>query len=281
MWILLFLCDYNSTTPSKVEIPRVKSKVADMTADQYLRAILARERVDTSVTSPLLLISSTLEPMLFNWAGRFLLRVEPSGSFAKGTANKSSTDIDLFLTLSSETPNTLEGIRSTLKNYLLQHGYEVRDQNVSLGVKIYGHQVDLVPAKRQSQYGNDHSLFQRKANTWTKTNIHTHIAIVKNSGRTEEIRILKLWRDQRGLNFPSIYLELATLEALHGKPVGQLSANVANALRFFESKLSIARIVDPANSNNVISDGINAAEKQWISATAKAALAGTWAGIVR
>jgi len=34
----------------------------------------------------------------------------PSGSFAKGTANRSGTDIDLFISLTSGTPDTLKEI---------------------------------------------------------------------------------------------------------------------------------------------------------------------------
>ena len=99
---------------------------------------------------------------------------------------------------------------------------------MSLGINLAGNQVDLVPGKRQSQYGTDHSLFRKKANTWTKTNIQTHIKLVRDSRRTEEIRVVKLWRDQWGLDFPSIYLELTTLEALRGKPIGRPSENVAD-----------------------------------------------------
>jgi hypothetical protein len=218
--------------------------------------------------------------MLIRWGNGFLLGIDPSGSFAKGTCNRNGTDIDLFLSLSSSTPDTLGQVRNSLATCLLQNGYQYRDQNVSLGINVAGYQIDLVPGTRQSQYGGDHSLFRRKANTWTKTNIQTHINLVRGSGRTEEIRILKLWRDQKGLDFPSIYLELAILEALRGKPLGRLSENVADALRFFASSLVGKRIVDPANSNNVISDDLAAIDKQKVAAAAKQALAGNWGGII-
>ena len=251
-----------------------------MSSDHYLRNILAREQVDTGIFSPVRSVASTLSPMLTGWGNGYLLGIDPSGSFAKGTGNRSGTDIDLFLSLSSKTPDTLAQVRSSLGNCLNQHGYQYRDQNVSLGIAVAGYQVDLVPGKRQSQHGGDHSLFRRKANTWTKTNIQTHISLVQGSGRKEEIRVLKLWRDQMGLDFPSIYLELATLEALRGKPIGRLSENVADALRFFEGNLVGRRIVDPANTNNVISDDLSLAEKQKVATIARQALAGNWEGFV-
>jgi tRNA nucleotidyltransferase (CCA-adding enzyme) len=85
-----------------------------MPADQYLREILDRERVDTSAYSPVRRVADTLSPMLCRWANGYLLRIEPSGSFAKGTGNRSGTDIDLFLSLSSSTPDTLADIRKKL-----------------------------------------------------------------------------------------------------------------------------------------------------------------------
>jgi hypothetical protein len=218
--------------------------------------------------------------MLTRWGNGFLLGIDPSGSFAKGTGNRRGTDIDLFLSLSSNTPDTLSQVRNSLGTCLNQHGYQFRDQNVSLGIVVAGYQVDLVPGTRQSQYGGDHSLFRRKANTWTKTNIQTHINLVRGSGRTAEIRVLKLWRDQKGLDFPSIYLELAIIEALRGKPLGRLSENVADALRFFESSLVSKRIIDPANTNNVISDDLSVSDKQKVAAVAKQALAGNWNGLI-
>ena len=79
-----------------------------MTADSYLQAILAREAVDTSATSPVRGVQAVLQPVLNEWGGLQLRTVHPSGSFAKGTANHSGTDIDLFVSLKSDTTNTLK-----------------------------------------------------------------------------------------------------------------------------------------------------------------------------
>ena len=149
-----------------------------MSANLYLQGILNRERVDNGPFSPVRGVIQTLSPMLNRWGNGYLLSVEPSGSFAKGTANRSGTDIDLFLSLSSTTPDALSQIRSSLRTQVIGSGYLVRDQNVSIGINVGGYKVDLVPAKRQSPYGNDHSLHRSKANTWTKTNVQTHITTV-------------------------------------------------------------------------------------------------------
>jgi Nucleotidyltransferase domain len=91
-----------------------------MTADQYLNGILTREAVDTGPHSPVLGVQGIIVPAICGWAGDKLLGIGPSGSFAKGTANNSGTDIDLFISLSDQTTETLKDIYqklfSTLKN---------------------------------------------------------------------------------------------------------------------------------------------------------------------
>lgn len=146
-----------------------------MTADQYLINILAREAVNTGFGSPALAVRNTLLPRLQEWGGGHLLSVDPSGSFAKGTANRSGTDIDLFLSVSQNVPNTMKEIYETLFARMSTQGFNPRRQNVSINVNISGISVDLVPGKRQNGYGSDHSLYRRRADTWTKTNVVTHI----------------------------------------------------------------------------------------------------------
>ena len=192
-----------------------------MTGDHYLANILIREVVNTDVGSPVLAVQNTLLPTLREWGGIYLLNVRPSGSFAKGTANHSGTDVDLFLSVAQNVPNTMKEIYESLFNKMLEKGYRPKRQNVSINICIGGYSVGLVPGKRQDNYSNDYSLYRRRADTWTKTNIITHINKVVQSGRAPEIRVLKLWRDQNGLDFPSFYLELTVMNApTYGPHVG-------------------------------------------------------------
>src|SRR5262245_17001569 len=108
------------------------ARVMPMTADDYLRAVLARQYVATGANAPALTAAKALVPTLHSWGGKYLISISPSGSFAKGTAIRSGTDIDLFLSLSSETPNTLAEIYATLQNSLAGAGLNPQPQNVSL-----------------------------------------------------------------------------------------------------------------------------------------------------
>jgi tRNA nucleotidyltransferase (CCA-adding enzyme) len=179
-------------------------------------------------------------PILKSWAGEYLSDITPSGSFAKGTANRSGTDIDIFVSLRSDTRETLKEVYDKLNDYLKGKGFAPRRQNVSLGIKVNGFDVDVVPAKRQDTYSQDHSLYRSKADTWTKTNVARHIDIVSKCGRRDEIRILKLWRNQKGLDLPSFYLELSAIEALRNTYSIGLSGNVVTCLMYLRDRFPSA-----------------------------------------
>ncbi len=83
------------------------------------------------------------------------------------------------------------------------------------------------------------------------------------------------------MDFPSFYLELSAISALNGSP-GTLSQRVLKALTYLRDNLATARVVDPSNTNNVISDDLTAAEKATVANAARAALgAKDWSEIVR
>ena len=261
-----------------------------MTADQYLYGILLREAVDAGPNSPLLAVQTTLMPTLRQWAGDNLIGVSPSGSFMKGTAVLSGTDIDLFLSLSEHTSETLKEVYNKLFDCLTSAGYSPRRQNVSLNITVSKYSVDLVPAKRQNALSSDHSLYRRKADSWTKTNVFTHARTVIGAARANEIRILKLWRNQKGLDFPSFYLELSVIRALAARPLPDLVSNPALTMLsqrvmavfdYLRDSFPAARIADPANTNNIISEDLTTQEKAKVSAAAKAARAASWEDIVR
>jgi len=219
--------------------------------------------------------AAQLMPIIRSWAGENLISLNLSGSFAKNTEILSSTDIDLFVSLRASTLESLREIYESLYAELQKHwpNILVERQNVSIGVKLNSAKIDVVPAIKQSMYGEDHYLYSNRNDTWIRTNIAKHISFIKNSGRAKEICILKLWRFKRNINISSFLLELAVIEALRGRPMSDsynnLSSNVFCALEFLESEIKTCRLVDPANNSNIVSDSLSVAEKQSVSFAAK------------
>lgn len=240
-----------------------------MVDEVYLRGILRREAVDDGMDAPVRRVDAALFPLLTRWGGSSLVKIHPSGSFAKGTANHSGTDIDLFLSLREDTDASLRAIYDGLDRVLREAGYNVRRQNVSLNVKVLGFSVDLVPGKRQNSLTLDHSLYVRRKDTWIKTNVLKHVDWVRSTRRQDEMRLMKLWRDQNHLDWPSFYVELATARVLDPRMVPEsLSGNLRRVLKFLRDELGGARLVDPANGNNVVSDTLTGQEKKVIAGAA-------------
>mgnify|MGYP000599963859 CR=1 FL=1 len=249
-----------------------------MSGDTYLRSILNQYAVNVSGAEA---AGTEIYPVIQKWGNSYLVKTEFSGSLAKGTGISIGTDADIFISVSSTTPGNLANLYETLFNAVTQSGYTARKQNVSIGTTVNGYKIDLVPGRRQSQHGNVHSLYKSKSGSWIQTNINTHINHVKGSNRIDEIRLAKIWRQLNNLDFPSFYLEMAVIDSLKYSSIGNLSDDFLKVLDFFRDSLASTRYVDPANTNNIISDDLDATEKSAISAQARLSRnQQTWGGIV-
>lgn len=252
-----------------------------MTPDQYVSSIVAKYAVPTGTGSPPYLAAQKVIPIIREWAGQWLLGIDYSGSFAKGTAIHGDADVDLFISLSRETPFTLRDIFNNLVNYFTSRGYSVRQQDVSVRISLGTISIDLVPGKKQAGFGNDHSLYRRSRDSWTLTNVQKHINTVKGSNRHTEIRALKIWVLLHGLEFPSFYLELVVLDALAGRSTNAPAANFLACIRYIGGNLRTARIVDPSNSNNIVSDDLSLPQKARVATQAfQSAQQVSWGSII-
>jgi hypothetical protein len=84
------------------------------------------------------------------------------------------------------------------------------------------------------------------------------------------------------LDFPSVYLELVVIRALQLNFSVSLAERVLVVLRFLANSFVAARVTDPANANNAISDDLTFADKLAIERAAQVALAQeTWGSIVQ
>ena len=251
-----------------------------MTGDEYVRLVLNRHAVARGPASVAELAATVASGPIRRWAGGQLNALSFSGSYAKDTAVSGTSDIDLFVSLKSDTNGTLKDIYEGLLAVAREQGWSPRVQNVSIGTSIAGARVDLVPARVQAGYQNYHSLYVSKRGSWTQTNVSLHISAVRDSGRQNEIRALKIWRKLRGLDLPSLHLELFAIQALAGRPRDALGSNVLHALTAMGSSFATARIVDPGNTANVISDDLGTAAKAAVAAAARSTAEKQWESIV-
>lgn len=250
----------------------------------YLQQIL--QKYQARNLDNYLVALSQLKTNLQSWASGCFLEIKDSGSRAKGTAISLASDIDYLVSLKNGCNQNNGGLEFTynqLHQHLISAGYQnIRKQNVSIRANLNSLQVDITPATRQPGITSDHSIWKSKDNTWQKTNIQRHITDISQSGRTNEIKLLKIWRVLNRLEFSSIYLEyLLVGNILFSKP--KYTSNLANNISFVLTELAkddgnplYARVVDPANTTNILSDLLNQTEKAKIINAAKIAVKSNW-----
>jgi hypothetical protein len=236
--------------------------------EQYVRKIISNYSIPQRAYLVAVRVANQLRPLIQEWARPYVPRIIPTGSLAKGTGIRGTTDIDLLVSLPSTLQVTLDDIYRRLSHYLKTCQFEVREQNVSIGITYNRLPIDLIPARRQPGSLYDHSIYRRKARTWTKTNVHKHVLVVRKSGCLDEIRGIKIWQKLNGLEFPSFYLELSVINALRGCRTALLSSNLWKVFEHLAYKFEETQIVDPSNSNNIISDDLTKEEKQAIAGMA-------------
>lgn len=256
--------------------------------DMYLYQILQKysARDLSNYSSLLLQLKSTLQ----SWASSCYVNILDSGSRAKGTAISLASDVDYLVSLTSGCNNNnggLKGCYDSLFTKLNNTYSSVRKQNVSVRINLSGLEVDVTPARKQNGNTNYHNLYLSKSNSWTQTNIQKHITDISQSGRTKEIKVLKIWRELHQMDFPSIYLEYLLVNNIllnRSKDINSLGDNVWHALNELaktQGNPLFARIVDPANSNNILSDLLTVTEKNKIISQAQTSIRQTnWNQIV-
>jgi hypothetical protein len=245
--------------------------------DNYIFGVVSRHTPVISYNAKQIMEDLNLH--IFPWSNGHKYELKLAGSIAKGTCITGTTDIDLFISLdpSVSTCNTLENVYLTLRNRFNGAGYAVREQNVSLGINHTGLKIDIVAGVKHHPLGLDHSIWKRKAQTWTKTNIDDHIKYVIGSGRVFDIKAIKIWRKLQKLDFPSFYLELSVIEALRGKSLlGNPSGNFVGVMEYLSDEFVDRTILDPSNQSNEISDELTQAEKGIIKNAAATTLIGNW-----
>ncbi len=236
--------------------------------DIYIRRVLRRYAVNPTHLRVARRAAIEIAPVISSWAGTALREIGISGSHAKGTAIAGGSDVDLFISLKASMTGTLAEIYWSLFDLAYEYGWSPRAQTVSIGINVNGTKIDLVPARLHPRVRNWHSLYNNRTGTWMQTNVVRQIRTVALSGRTDEIQAIKIWRNLRGFDFHSFYLELTVIDALLNRSRRMLAANVETALEYIACELPKRRVIDPANSNNVVSNDLDSEVKASLASAA-------------
>ena len=269
---------------SDVEVRRrvARARPAAPEGATYLQRLLVEQALRPGEEQTLRRLRTEYEDLLrLGWEGG-APRFYYAGSVAKNTANRSSYDLDLVTYFPATAPLTVPDLFRAVERRLRSARLSPERRNVALRV-VYkgGFHVDVVPAKTISTDRRFANLYVTSEDTTRQTSIEHHVLLVRSSGLQEVIRVLKLWRTRRKVPIGSFLIELAVARALGPSPSGSLEDRARRVLSFLGTDFATARLVDPANTNNVVSDLLKRTARDSIIRAARSAAAQTnWGDIV-
>jgi len=223
------------------------------TGHQYLASLLVGQTLKDHELQPLRDARDTIEAWLRADIGS-APRVYYAGSYAKQTMLRASYDLDIVVYFPSSDPSNLGQLFTRVQRRLLAGKFVVIPRTVALRLPYEGgFHIDVVPGRAQDATFRYATLYKNTTPPSTlQTSLKVHIEAVKDAGLSEIVRLAKLWRLRQGLELPTFPLEIAVARALEGKPRNDLEQALLGVLRFLANDFVHARIVDPANTNNII-----------------------------
>jgi len=210
-----------------------------------------------------------------------------SGSFAKHTAINVKFDLDLVEPFKHNAFGTLQEMFDSVHDFLADEykntGVTIRKQKVSIGISFPIEngdekpvELDVVPGRELSDddyldshdlnlfFNEDHWGF--KKGTSQKTNIQKQISHIE--GKTSErqiIRLLKIWKKQKGKKYKSFVIELAVIKALDGYDGdNELWPRLKYTMEYLRDHIaeSSFHLYDPGNTNNDVITAMSEYDRQ-------------------
>ncbi|WP_018612324.1 hypothetical protein [Segetibacter koreensis] len=213
-----------------------------------------------------------------------------SGSYKKFTAVNIKFDMDLVVPFSKDEADALEKIYNDLyKYYDTEYRkkdtslLEVKAQKVAIGLTFFVDgkllDLDIVPGREINDYEKDGDLNlfvndRRNGNskaTTLKTNIEKQIDNIRNNSVAREtIKLFKIWKRRNNGQIKSFVIELIVIKALEGYAgASDRWSKLKHVLTYIRDNIKTVRLVDPGNTNNIVSDSLEDFQKNSISETSK------------
>jgi hypothetical protein len=243
----------------------------------YLAEILEQQRVDPAIEEAVRARRVEIERIL-QAEGR--PRFYYGGSFGKKTMIAAQFDLDVVLYFPAATADGPEALYAAVERRLRAAGHHVARQNVALRLRYTpGWHIDVVPGRALDDTYEYADLYSSDTAAPRRTSLKQHIALARNGDR-EIIKLMKLWRHRNAVPVGSFVLELAAARALSASAGGTLEDRFATVLRFLADSFVGARLVDPANPHNIVTDDLDWARKVAIAQCAAKSCESPWSRVV-
>jgi hypothetical protein len=250
-----------------------------MTAHEYLVNVLNDQKMLSGELSTLRRLRGEIESNLRRVHGT-APRFYYGGSYGKDTLIREAYDLDIVMYFPSSESRSLRDLFNAVHQSLVNAQYIVKPKNVSLRLPYEGgFHIDIVPGKAQDNSFIYATLYKSEENSTRQTSIKVHIDSVRKSNAREIVKLMKLWRLRNNLPWQSFALEQTVIRALDGKSKDDYGTCMWTVLQFIRDNVLTLRLIDPANTNNVLE--IPLTVRQQLSNQAQRSLnADNWGQIV-
>lgn len=199
-----------------------------------------------------------------------------AGSHEKGTMIRDNYDLDIVCYFPSSDSRTLKQIREEVsthlgKNYVIEPKASAERIIDLKGTSApHGYHIDVVPGRVIEGTKDVFIHLADGEKERLKTNLKTHIDYIVNSGCVPVIRLVKIWANRNDVHLKTFILELFVIEALSGSTnKDNLQESFLKVMDTFKDKFDKIQLVDPANTNNIVSQTIDASYKMSVMSIAE------------
>ena len=202
-----------------------------------------------------------------------------NGSITKDTSIYGS-DIDIQIPFKRNS-GSIENVYNSVSDFIFDEFEDaklvgIRKQKHSIGLEFNIEneikRIDVVPLREVDNnsgdtylYVNNTGFFERP--TYKKTNYLKQSKTLQFSAKEKKIiRLLKVWKVENNLKLKSIHIEFLVKKAFEKKqiPYG-IEKCLLETISFLAENIMFIKIIDPANTNNIISNSLTYKEKESIS----------------
>ncbi|OLS22186.1 MAG: hypothetical protein HeimC3_31900 [Candidatus Heimdallarchaeota archaeon LC_3] len=254
--------------------------------DEYLKKLLNEQEPSDGLKIMLRNERKKIESFIRDEVSESNVRFYYAGSYKKETMIEEIFDLDIVIYYPNDTSLTLREIYYKIQKILQRNDYAPREKNVALQCnrihKTYGEfHVDVVPGRAIDDEYYYAKLYKSKEDSSLQTSVTEHVEAVRGTRHRDIIKLLKLWKIRRGFSCPTFILEMLFLRFIdtnHGRT--GLFSLLMGTFNYIAQNIQSIRLVDPANSNNIVSNDLSDNQKYQIYRHAqKAYKTDSWADV--
>lgn len=205
-------------------------------------------------------------------------KIKYAGSREKETMIRDSYDLDIVCYFPCTDTRTLKEIRDDVSAHL-NTKYMMQDKasaerilNLKGSTAPHSYHIDVVPG-RFIEGSSDVFLYLAEGDKERlQTNLKTHIDHIANSGCVPVIRLAKIWAHRNRIDVKTFVLELFVVDALSGsRTKDNLKVSFLKVIEDMKNRFATAQLVDPANTNNIVSRLVPSSSKVMVARAAETA----------